>query len=104
MAEEMSYCATWQCCYERNGVAYWWDYPPEVCRTLDDSRESNEQVSWVWDWQDGSGFSRYVLDTVEMTQVNLDTKHARPLRRVLVEKRAHSHTSGSQPTSPGGRP
>ena len=75
--------AVWQVCYERRGVDYWWDYPPDVCVLLEQQRNegSNEKI----DWACTKPFGRYTLDPMSKVQFNIDAKWKRRMRRVLLE-------------------
>ena len=76
----------WSILYERCGVEYWWDIPPEVCASLEDKTFTH--VHWWYDWGRGEPPTHYLLDKGNKLCQNLTRPGARPrrMRRMVADE------------------
>ena len=64
----------WQVLYQKGAFEYWWDYPPDVCGLLDQSRAEKDSqiIVWIWEWEKVEGKpsqrTTYHIDTLAMQQ------------------------------------
>ena len=67
--------AVWQVQYVLRGVPYWWDYPADVCETLEGALTRNElveSVEWTWAWGDRRRVEDKMEDKMEDEKLDED--------------------------------
>ena len=74
----------------------WWSMPQSLSdQILDQVRAGNEEVSYVWDWEDtrtGSfklddqetSYNRYIINSAQMKQTNTDNGRQRSIRIIQI--------------------